>query len=106
MVTFPMPGLRSSPCRTAFSTSGWRQRNGTATGRTSCATRSVTCSRSPNRAFSSTRYRSIDRSSSASVVYSPCRLKEYRVKSANSSSSSRACAGSVRTNDAIAVSEL
>ena len=28
MLTMPMPGLRDNPCRTAFSTSGCRQRNG------------------------------------------------------------------------------
>ena len=48
----------------------------------------------------------MDRSSSANVVNSPCRRKEYLVKSANSSSRSRARSGSVRTNDAIAPSEL
>ena len=35
------PRLPSSPCRTAFSTSGCRHRNGTATGSTSGAIRSV-----------------------------------------------------------------
>ena len=106
IVMWPLPSLPSRPWRTAFSTSGWRARKGTATGSTSGATRSVTWSRSPNRAFSSTRYRSIERSSSARVVNSPCLRKEYRVKSAKSRSSSRARSGSVRTNDAIAVSEL
>ena len=46
------------------------------------------------------------RSSSASVVNSPPRRNAYRVKSANSSSSSRARSGSVRTKDAMAASEL
>ena len=48
----------------------------------------------------------MDRSSSASVVNSPCARNEYRVNSANSRISSRARSGSVRTNHAIAVSAL
>ena len=36
---------RDSPCRTAFSTSGWRARNGTTTPSTSGATCSLTCNR-------------------------------------------------------------
>ena len=42
MVNRPGPGLPSRPCRTAFSTSGWTDSNGTGTGSTSGATRSVT----------------------------------------------------------------
>src|SRR3954465_3383396 len=33
-VMWPIPSLACSPCRTAFSTSGWLARTGTATGRT------------------------------------------------------------------------
>ena len=106
MLTVPTPGLRDRPCRTAFSTSGCRHRNGRPTGSTSGAICSRTCSRSPNRARSMVRYRSIERSSSASVVNSPCARNEYRVNSANSRISSRARSGSVRTNEAIAVSAL
>ncbi len=106
MATVPSPGLRDRPCRTAFSTSGCTHRNGRPTGSTSGAICSRTCSRSPNRARSMVRYRSIERSSSASVVYSPWARNEYRVNSANSRISSRARSGSVRTNDAIAVSAL
>ena len=40
------------------------------------AIRSETCSRSPNRARSKRRYESIERSSSATVVKSPCRRNE------------------------------
>ncbi len=80
--------------------------NGTATGSTSGAIRKVTRSSSPNRARCNSKYRSIDRNSSAKVVKSPCRRNEYRVNPANSSSNSRALSGSDRTNDAIVVSEL
>lgn len=66
----------SSPCLTAFSTSGCRHRNGSATGSTSGATCKVTFSRSPNRAPASARYCSMERNSSASVVNSPCLRKE------------------------------
>ena len=38
IVTWPGPALPSRPCRTAFSTSGCTQRNGTVTGSTSGAT--------------------------------------------------------------------
>ena len=51
----PTPVFAASPCRTAFSTSGWTHRNGTATGSTSGAICSRTSSRSPNRARSSVR---------------------------------------------------
>jgi hypothetical protein len=61
----------------AFSTNGCRHRNGITTGNTSGATFKVTCRRSPNRAFSSARYLSIERSSSANVVKSPSRRKEH-----------------------------
>ncbi|KPC70670.1 hypothetical protein ADL35_37650 [Streptomyces sp. NRRL WC-3753] len=47
--------LPSSPCLTAFSTSGWRQRKGSATGSTSGATWRVTARRSPKRARTSAR---------------------------------------------------
>ena len=73
---------------------------------TSGAIRRLTCTRSPKRARSSSRYRSMQRSSSASVVKSPWRRKEYLVKSANSTTSSRARCGSVLMNDAMALSEL
>jgi hypothetical protein len=46
------------------------------------------------------------RNSSASVVKSPCRRNEYRVKSANSTTSSLAWAGSVLMKEAMAFSEL
>ena len=55
MVMVPMPSAASSPCRTAFSTSGWMHRNGTATGSTSGAMLSFTDNRSPNRACSRSR---------------------------------------------------
>ena len=71
MLMWPWPGFFSRPWRTAFSTSGWSTNTGTATGSTSGATWRVTWSRSPNRARSSTRYLSIDRSSSARVVNWP-----------------------------------
>ena len=51
----PTTTITTLPCWTGFPTSGCRHRNGMATGSTSGATRSVTCRRSPKRAFSSMR---------------------------------------------------
>jgi hypothetical protein len=53
MVIVPPLGLLASPCRTAFSTSGCRARNGSTTDSTSGAICSLMLSRLPNRAFSS-----------------------------------------------------
>lgn len=76
MVMWLIVILPSRPCLTAFSTSGWRQRNGIATGSTSGATWRVTDSRSPKRARTSAKYWSMECSSSARVVKSPCLRNE------------------------------
>ena len=68
--------------------------------------RSVTLSRSSKRARSSSTYECTLSSSSARVVNSPWRRNVYRMKSAKSSSRSRARSGSVLMYDAITLSAL